>query len=98
MDYLRSLYKEKLRMGRLYLSSKKAVISIVNGEFEEVKAKITSGISGQHKKGGSSSGRFYRKREDDIDLFFKRVQQHMKTFNVDHWKIIGEKSTVKRFK
>jgi len=70
----------------------------VNGEFEEVKAKLTSGISGQHKKSGSSSGRFYRKREDDIDLFFKRVQQHMKAFNVDHLEIIGGKSTVKRFK
>jgi peptide chain release factor subunit 1 len=97
VDYLCSLYQENLRTGRVYLSSKEAVISIVNGEFEEVKAKLTSGISGQHKKGGSSSGRFYRKREDDIDLFFKRVQQHMKTFSVDHWEIIGEKSTVKRF-
>jgi len=79
------------------LSINEAIVSVKIGEYEEIKVKVTSGISNQHKKGGSSSGRFYRTRENEIDAFFKRVKEHMKSYTVSKWEIIGEKDSVKRF-
>ncbi len=97
-EYLDSLYSNKNNhIGILHISIKEAIISIKIGEYEEVKQKITSGISNQHKKGGSSSGRFYRTREMEIDTFFKRVKTHMISYDVTSWEIYGEKDTVKRF-
>lgn len=81
----------------MQLSSKNAVISIREGEFEEIKLKMSSGISGQHKKGGQSSGRFYRKREEEIDFFYRKILQNLKRFDVKKWNIIGDKTMIKRF-
>jgi peptide subunit release factor 1 (eRF1) len=67
------------------------------GEFEEVRLKLTSGIGSQHKKGGSSSNRFRNIREDEIDIFFKKVVYNMKSVQVSEWKFEGEKNMVKRF-
>lgn len=97
-DYLKSLYGEQRKIGIVCLSTKHTTISVREGEFEDVKFKLTSGIHGQHKKGGSSSNRFRNIRDMDINLFFKRVHQHMNTLTVDEWRIEGDKDMVKRFK
>ena len=97
MEYLSSLYEDVEPIGKLYLSIKEATISIQKGEFEEVKERLTSGIGNQHKKGGSSSGRFYRTRENDIDAFLKRIKEHIKKYTVVRWDVTGDKDTVKRF-
>jgi peptide subunit release factor 1 (eRF1) len=44
---------------------------------------LTSGIGGQHSKGGSSSNRFRNKREEEIDFFFRRIENYMKEIDVD---------------
>lgn len=67
--------KPREKMGKIQLSSKKAIISIVEGEFEEVKFKLTSGISGKHGKGGQSKPRFSRKREEEVNVFLKSLFQ-----------------------
>lgn len=81
----------------MFISTKRTTISVREGEFEEVKFKLGSGIHGQHSKGGQSSNRFRNIRDMDILLFFKRVRQYMKTLQVDEWEYQGDKEMIKRF-
>lgn len=83
VDLLREYCGSCKKIGTLDLSTKEAVISVTEGEFEQRKAVFTSGISGQHSKGGSSSNRFRNRREEEIEFFFRRIKAHMKEFNVD---------------
>lgn len=83
IDLLREYYENYKKIGKLTLSTKEAVISIIEGDFEERKAVLTSGIGGQHSKGGSSSNRLRNKREEEIDFFFRRIKNRMKAFEVD---------------
>lgn len=79
------------------MSTKEAIISVREGEYEQVKLRLTSGIGGQHKKGGSSSGRFYRKREEEINFFFRKIHKATRGFQVTQWEIRGDKDMVKRY-
>jgi len=79
------------------LSTKESIISIRTGEFEEVKMKLTSGIHGQHSKGGSSSNRFRNIRDQDIETYFKKIMRNANTFEVSRWKYIGDKEMVKKY-
>lgn len=96
-EYLRSLYFDNPKIGIIDLSTKEAIISIREGEYEAVKLRLTSGIGGQHKKGDSSSGRFYRKREEEINFFFRKVHNRSRDFQVNRWEIRGDKDMVKRY-
>lgn len=64
------------RIGKIKLSSKKAIISIIEGEHKDVKFKLTSGIAGKHGKGGQSRDRFQRKREEEVSAFLRKVYSH----------------------
>jgi len=86
----------KPKIGKLFISSKKAIISIKEGEYEETKYKLTSGIAGKHHKGGQSQKRFLKKREEAIDRFFKRVIKYMTTLEVEKWEYDGDKVIIKR--
>ena len=90
--------KPQEKTGKIQLSSKKATISIVEGEFEEIKLKLTSGVPGKHGKGGCSKGRFTRKREEEVNAFFKKVYSCTKTLPVEKWIIEGDKEIIKRFR
>jgi peptide subunit release factor 1 (eRF1) len=82
-ELLRPYCEECEKIGKLHVSTKEAVISIVEGDFEQRKAVFTSGIGGQHSKGGTSANRLRNEREEEIDFFFKRIREHMKEFKVD---------------
>ena len=86
------------RIGKIRISSKKAVISIVEGEYEEVKFKLTSGIPGKHGKGGQSRDRFARKREEEVNAFLRKIQSYANKVKAEKWILEGDKELVKRFK
>lgn len=90
--------KTQEKIGKIRLSSKKAMISVVDGEFEDVKFKLTSGIPGKHGKGGQSDPRFTRNRDERINAFLRKVYNHTKELNVKNWTFKGDKAIVKRFK
>ena len=79
------------------MSSKKATISIVEGEFEETKFKLTSGIPGKHGRGGCSEGRFTRKREEEVNAFLRKIHSYAGKLPVEKWTLQGDKEMVKRF-
>ena len=86
------------RIGKIQISSKKAVISLVEGEYEEVQLKLTSGIPGKHGKGGQSRNRFARKREEEVNAFLRKVQLHADKVKAQRWIFEGDKELVKQFK
>jgi len=90
--------KPQERAGKIQLSSKKATISIAEGEFEEIKFKLTSGIPGKHGRGGCSEGRFTRKREEEVNAFLRKVCSRAKTLPVEKWILEGDKEMIKRFR
>lgn len=98
VEYLRQLMNPQQKIGKIQLSSKKTIISIIEGEFEETKFKLTSGIPGKHGKGGQSQGRFARKREEEVDAFLRKIYSYSKQLKVDKWIFEGDKEMVKRFK
>ena len=86
------------RIGKIEISSKKAVISLIQGEYEEVKFKLTSGIAGKHGKGGQSRDRFARKREEEVNAFLRKIQSYANKVKAEKWILEGDKELVKRFK
>lgn len=86
------------KTGKLFISTKLAKIFTVEGNYEELKYKLTSGISGQHSKGGQSAPRFYRKREELVEAFFKRIRTYQDSLDISIWNYEGDKEIIKRFK
>ena len=97
LDYLRTLMGPQARIGKLFISTSKAVISVNEGGFIDVKFNLSSGIGGKHNQGGQSQQRFSRKRDDAIKHFFGRVREYMSRVDVDRWEIEGDKNMVKKF-
>lgn len=90
--------KPQEKIGKIQLSSKKAIISIVEGEFEEVQLKLTSGIPGKHGKGGQSRPRFGRKREEEVNAFLRKVYSNAEKLTVERWVFKGDREMVKKFR
>jgi len=88
----------KEKIGKLYISTKEAKIFVIDGDFEDLKFRLTSGIGGKHGKGGQSAARFSRKREEEILHFFKRVKKYMNLLEVETWVFEGDKEIIKKFK
>ena len=76
-EYYRTLLSSREKVGKVTISSKLATISIIEGDFEDIKYKLTSGISGKHGKGGQSQQRFLRCRQEQIKHFSRRVKSYM---------------------
>ena len=85
------------RIGKLFISTSKAIISVNEGGFVDVKFNLSSGIGGKHNQGGQSQQRFSRKRDDAVKQFFGRVREYMKRVEVDRWEVEGDKHMVKKF-
>ena len=98
MEYIKKLMKPQKRIGKIRLSSKKATISIIEGEFEEIKFRLTSGIPGKHGRGGQSEGRLTRKRDEEVNAFLRKIYSRAMSLSVDRWIFKGDKETVKKFK
>ena len=90
--------KSQPRIGKIKLSSKKVVISIIEGEYQWVEEKLTSGIAGKHGDGGCSQNRFTRKRDEEEKHFLKRVREHAKKIKVQRWIFEGDKQLIKKYK
>ena len=86
----------KKRIGKVYISTKSAKISVIEGEFEDIKYKLKSGILGKHSKGGQSSQRFARNRNELVNQFFKLVRKHMDKLDVSRWIFEGDKEIIKK--
>jgi len=81
--YEKELISRLNPVGIIVLDTKEATIGYVDSQIEVIKT-ITSGISGKHHKGGFSQQRFKRKREEEINNFFKRVAEVTKVFLISH--------------
>lgn len=88
----------KERIGKIQLSSKRATVSIVEGEFEEVKFKLTSGIPGKHNQGGCYAKKAQNKRDEEVNAFLRKVHSRAKRLAVEKWTLEGDKQIVKRFR
>jgi peptide chain release factor subunit 1 len=98
VDYAFDLRAYESTTGVIDISTKEAKFIKLQHRQKIEEYKITSGISGQHNQGGQSASRYDRKREEQINHFFKRVCNKMKSFDVEEWDIQGDKNMVKRFK
>jgi peptide chain release factor subunit 1 len=76
---LREMLRDQKIIGILALDSKHAIFGLLNSEPLEVIENISSGISGQSGKGGSSQRRYERERDSSIANFFHRIAEHANT-------------------
>ena len=97
-EYLQQMMEPQKKLLRIRLNSRKVVFTIVEGEFSDVRKKLTSGIAGKHKRGGQSADRFTRKRREEVNAFLRKVYSEAKKFRIRTWQLEGEKHVVKRFK
>lgn len=54
-----------------------------DGEIQKL-IHMHSEVPNKHKKGGQSAARFSRIRDNEITLWFKRINEHLKAVNTDH--------------
>lgn len=97
-EYLRQLMEPKERIGKILISSKKATISLIEGESEEVKFRLTSGIPGKHNQGGCYAKTAQNKRDEEVNAFLRKVYSRAKKLAVKRWILEGDKQMVKRFR
>jgi len=74
------------------------VISLVEGEYEEVKFKLTSGIPGRHSKGGCYAKTAQNKRDEEVNAFLRKIQSYANKVKAERWIFEGDKELVKKFK
>jgi peptide chain release factor subunit 1 len=67
----------------LAIDSAKATIATLKGDSVEIVKSTRSGAAKKHRKGGQSSVRFARLREEAIDWYLKRVADDMKQFFIE---------------
>ncbi len=78
VDYLIDRLIEKDTYGLLAIDSAKATIATLKGDHVEIVKNTRSGAAKKHRKGGQSSVRFARLREEAVARFLKRVAEDMK--------------------
>jgi peptide chain release factor subunit 1 len=80
VDHLIDHLVEKDIFALLAIDSAKATIATLKGDQVEILKTTRSGAAKKHKKGGQSSARYARLREEAISRFLKRVTDDMKQF------------------
>ncbi len=78
VEYLIDRLVEKDTYGLLAIDSAKATIATLKGDQVEIVKNTRSGAAKKHRKGGQSSVRFARLREEAVARFLKRVAEDMK--------------------
>lgn len=96
-DLIKTALSHHETIGVVQISTKEAVISRRIGDYEEVVYRLTSGIGGRHNKGGQSSQRFQRNREEQIKQFFHRIHLYMDKLSVSRWIYKGDKEIIKKY-
>jgi len=80
-------------VGLIFIDGKKATISTKRGAYKKKLFSLTSGIPGDHGKGGQSRERFKRKRQEALKQWVKRVGAHM-TADVETWEFRGNEKLI----
>lgn len=75
LDPLRRAIESEEKVGLLVLDAKEATIATLKGKRIDIARNMTSGVWGKHSKGGQSSQRFERLREQALMDFLKRVAE-----------------------
>jgi len=76
IDPLYSMMHQKYIIGLLLIRMGEYRISVIKGETVLSDNKGTGRVHSRHRQGGSSSHRFERHREKQIEMFFTRVCEH----------------------
>ncbi|MFX0013511.1 MAG: peptide chain release factor aRF-1 [Promethearchaeota archaeon] len=83
VEYLIDRLVEKETYALLAIDSAKATIATLKGDQIEILKSTRSGAAKKHRKGGQSSVRFARLREEAVARFLKRVADDMKQFFIE---------------
>lgn len=83
VEYLVDRLVEKDTYALLAIDSAKATIATLKGDQIEIVKSTRSGAAKKHRKGGQSSVRFARLREEVVARFLKRVADDMKQFFIE---------------
>ncbi len=78
VEHLLDRLIEKDTYALLAIDSAKATIAQLKGDIVEIKKSTRSGAAKKHRKGGQSSVRFARLREEAVLRFMRRVADDMK--------------------
>ena len=76
LKLLRLMIEEKPVTGILSIDATEAGIGITDGFSFTYLEDVTSGVSGKSSKGGSSSRRYERNRDAELNSYFHRVAEH----------------------
>ncbi|MFW9904491.1 MAG: peptide chain release factor aRF-1 [Candidatus Thorarchaeota archaeon] len=87
VEYLVDRLIEKDTYALLAIDSAKATIATLKGDQIEILKSTRSGAAKKHRKGGQSSVRFARLREEAVARFLKRVADDMKQFFIEEEKM-----------
>ncbi|MFX0122511.1 MAG: peptide chain release factor aRF-1 [Candidatus Hodarchaeota archaeon] len=87
VEYLIDRLVEKDTYALLAIDSAKATIATLKGDQIEIVKSTRSGAAKKHRKGGQSSVRFARLREEAVTRFLKRVADDMKQFFIEDARI-----------
>ncbi|MBM3132028.1 MAG: hypothetical protein FJZ95_03220 [Chloroflexi bacterium] len=101
---LRSILERDLLIALILVRLGDYAIGVFRGE-ERVSSKVGTGlVHGRHRQGGSSSQRFARHREKQMEYFFERVCGHVREHlephvrGLDHVIYGGEEFTLRTFR
>ncbi|UCG89729.1 MAG: peptide chain release factor 1 [Candidatus Heimdallarchaeota archaeon] len=83
VDHLIDRLVEKDTYALLAIDSAKATIGTLKGDQIEIVKSTRSGAAKKHRKGGQSSVRFARLREEAVARFLKRVADDMKQIFIE---------------
>ncbi|MHA2244810.1 MAG: peptide chain release factor aRF-1 [Candidatus Hodarchaeales archaeon] len=83
VDYLIDRLIEKDTYALLAIDSAKATIAKLKGDHFEIVKSTRSGAAKKHRKGGQSSVRYARLREEAVTRFLKRIADDMKVYFIE---------------
>ena len=83
VDHLIDRLVEKDTYALLAIDSAKATIATLKGDQIEIVKSTRSGAAKKHRKGGQSSVRFARLREEAVARFLKRIADDMKQIFIE---------------
>lgn len=83
VDYLIDRLIEKDTYALLAIDSAKGTIATLKGDHIEIVKSTRSGAAKKHRKGGQSSVRYARLREEAIARFLKRIADDLKQFFIE---------------
>jgi peptide chain release factor subunit 1 len=84
VEYILDLLVEKDTYALLAIDSAKATIATLKGDSVQILKSTRSGAAKKHRKGGQSSVRYARLREEAIRRYLKRVSDEMKQFFIEN--------------